>query len=433
MKYKSCKHLEKSLYLAPNELRACCQRFFYKGKMRGDAKLLEISKEEELTSENLKDARKKLFDDIQLSQNEDCLGCPHLYDADDEPKIDNKIDYLSVEHHSVCNLRCTYCSPIYYEGKKSTYDVVKFIDDLKKNNSFENCEQVVWGGGEPTLEKSFEQIVKLIDYKVNPKIYHRVFTNSVRFSPPLNNFLKEGLVKIVTSVDAGDPETFKKIRGRPRFKEVFENLSKYALHNPSLVTIKYIFTDENNNKDQVDSFIENCVKNNLENCNYQISMNFKDEKLGVEKLKIILYLFGKLLSKNIKKIFVDDHIMFRFQTIENTSLAEIKNFLKMERIEKTVIDKSKLNDVIIYGAGKIGNEIIKKTILNDNNLNFDIVDSSKEKIDKIIHGKKINPPEFLINSHRKVFISAAQSYDEIYQNIIKLQGHEKNILSGMIL
>ena len=80
--------------------------------------------------------------------------------------------------------------------------------------------------------------------------------------------------------------------------------------------------------------------------------------------------------------------MFRFQTIKNTSLAEIKNFLKMERIEKTVIDKSKLNDVIIYGAGKIGNEIIKKTILNDNNLNFDIVDSSKEKIDKIIHGKK---------------------------------------------
>ena len=69
MKYKSCKHLEKSLYLAPNELRACCQRFFYKGKMRGDAKLLEISKEKELTSENLKDARKKLFDDIQLSQN----------------------------------------------------------------------------------------------------------------------------------------------------------------------------------------------------------------------------------------------------------------------------------------------------------------------------------------------------------------------------
>ena len=92
-----------------------------------------------------------------------------------------------------------------------------------------------------------------------------------------------------------------KIRGRPRFKEVFENLSRYALHNPSLVTIKYIFTDENNNKDQVDSFIDNCVKNNLENCNYQISMNFKDEKLGVEKLKIILYLFGKLLSKISKK------------------------------------------------------------------------------------------------------------------------------------
>ena len=40
--YKSCKYLEEALYVAPNEIRACCQRFFYNGKMRGDAKLLSI-------------------------------------------------------------------------------------------------------------------------------------------------------------------------------------------------------------------------------------------------------------------------------------------------------------------------------------------------------------------------------------------------------
>ena len=42
--YKTCKDLENSLYVAPNEIRACCKRFFFEGKMRGDAKLLNITK-----------------------------------------------------------------------------------------------------------------------------------------------------------------------------------------------------------------------------------------------------------------------------------------------------------------------------------------------------------------------------------------------------
>ena len=70
MKYKSCKHLESSLYLAPNELRACCQRFFYKGEIRGDAKLLDVEDKKKLSSKNLVDARKNIFEQIQMSQKE---------------------------------------------------------------------------------------------------------------------------------------------------------------------------------------------------------------------------------------------------------------------------------------------------------------------------------------------------------------------------
>ena len=40
--YKTCKILETALYLAPNEIRACCKRFFYENKIRGDAKLIKI-------------------------------------------------------------------------------------------------------------------------------------------------------------------------------------------------------------------------------------------------------------------------------------------------------------------------------------------------------------------------------------------------------
>ena len=65
MKYKTCKHLEGNLYLAPNEIRACCQRFFHKGKMRGDAVLLKTTKGQKISSEDILKAREKMFQNIQ--------------------------------------------------------------------------------------------------------------------------------------------------------------------------------------------------------------------------------------------------------------------------------------------------------------------------------------------------------------------------------
>ena len=80
MKYKSCKDLESSLYIAPNEIRSCCQRFFYKGKMRGDAGLLEIKNGLTPNPNEIKSAREKLFNKIQKDQSESCLGCPFIYE-----------------------------------------------------------------------------------------------------------------------------------------------------------------------------------------------------------------------------------------------------------------------------------------------------------------------------------------------------------------
>ena len=72
--YKTCEDLERSLYVAPNELRSCCQRFFHEGKIRGDAKLLDIKGNNTPTSHDIKKAREKLFNEIQEDKNEQCKG-----------------------------------------------------------------------------------------------------------------------------------------------------------------------------------------------------------------------------------------------------------------------------------------------------------------------------------------------------------------------
>ena len=81
-KFKTCKDLEGSLYIAPNEIRSCCKRFFFDNKMRGDAKLLTITDGKIPNSNDIKKAREKIFDEIQEDKNEDCKGCIFLKETE---------------------------------------------------------------------------------------------------------------------------------------------------------------------------------------------------------------------------------------------------------------------------------------------------------------------------------------------------------------
>lgn len=431
--YKTCKDLEDSLYVAPNEIRACCQRFFHDGKIRGDAKLLDIKENKTPTSSDIKKARERLFNEIQNDENEQCKGCIFLKKTEKKPNFSSKVSHLSIEHHSVCNLRCSYCSDVYYAGKKSKYNVVEFISFLSKDKSLDNCQQVVWGGGEPTLDKSFEEILEEIHKHANPNIYHRVFTNSVRFSEAIPKFLKKSLIKITTSIDAGTPETFKKVRGRPKFYNVFENLKYYSKIDPTKITIKYIFTDENYEEKEIDGFVENCKKYELERCNFQISMNYKDDHLEFKMLKSIAYLFAKLHNNGIKKIFLDDHIMLRFGSLKEDELKEIKFYLSKYHSNHILLDPNKIKDLIIYGAGNIASEIIKKTNFFKKIKNYDIVDGDFNKEGKILFDKTIMSPNIIKEDNRGIFIATAQSYDDVYKNILEIKGDDKSVISGLIV
>ena len=83
------------------------------------------------------------------------------------------------------------------------------------------------------------------------------------------------------------------------------------------VTVKYIITEDNSNEEELDAFVKKCLEYDLRECCYQISMNFKEEKITTEQLKKISYLFGTLVKNGINKVFLDYHIMQRLNLISN--------------------------------------------------------------------------------------------------------------------
>ena len=108
--------------------------------MRGDARLLDIRDNHTPTVDEIKNARINLFEEIQKNNSESCNGCPFLYETEKKPNFDSRINHLSIEHHSVCNLRCTYCSEIYYGGVRSKYNVVEFIKYLSDHEDFPDVD-----------------------------------------------------------------------------------------------------------------------------------------------------------------------------------------------------------------------------------------------------------------------------------------------------
>ena len=84
-KTKSCIHLQHALYFGPDEIRTCCQRFFYKGKMKGDASLIEVQERSLINYEQIIEAKKELIRKINANEESQCKGCPQIKSQDWDP------------------------------------------------------------------------------------------------------------------------------------------------------------------------------------------------------------------------------------------------------------------------------------------------------------------------------------------------------------
>lgn len=300
----SCTDLHNSLFLAPDEIRTCCKRFFVDGKMNGDVKLVG----EFFELDDILKAKQKLIDTINKGDECECTGCPFMEFKEWGPVAPLRVTYLSMEHHSVCNMKCTYCDDKYYSKKQPAYDVDGLLLNLGSAGALTGCQCVVWGGGEPVLGKNFEaKVANLMEWTTAK---HRFLTNALVFSPAIANSIRSGRATVTTSIDAGTEKTFAKVRVTELgMHRVFDNLSEYAAINAQAVTIKYILTEDN--LDDIEQFRNEIHKHKLACCNFQISANFKNDEVTIEQASTAIDLHWMLRSIGCRIVFFDDLLMQR--------------------------------------------------------------------------------------------------------------------------
>jgi molybdenum cofactor biosynthesis enzyme MoaA len=255
MKYLSCEWIESRIVLEMEALKFCCighsghkgyvPMFPYKGGP--------------LDIERIKAARAEL-----TRQNNDpkvdtgCKGCHFLVmkDWEKERKSAALFDRVYVSNFSICNLACRYCFVYLREFSEVSnvagYPLVPIFDEMIQKGYLAEDAYVEWGGGEPTIVKDFEQIMRTLMAKGYTQQVH---TSSVRFSKATAEGLASGSVRAVTSVDSGTRATYLEVKGRDRFDAVWESIGKYYATGGNM-TVKYILRRNNSNDANIEGFFE---------------------------------------------------------------------------------------------------------------------------------------------------------------------------------
>jgi len=249
---KTCSKLESGLNLCIQGLRACTRGALMPPLFSSAEDIMQNRVTKDLIIEKRKEYIRMLNDDHSAMDCKQCLMVEEKRYGD----IDfSRLGHIDLQHYSTCNLRCSYCAytrdNMHYPPQYDAMDVLRLFtpEDVLWNS------HVDFAGGEPTLLENMEEYLEFFNSR---SIRVLMFTNAVKFHQAIYDGLADGSIYLTTtSVDAGTPSTFKQLRGRDKYLQVLENLSRYAAagsKGKGMLVAKYIFTESNCSDDDIAGF-----------------------------------------------------------------------------------------------------------------------------------------------------------------------------------
>lgn len=257
--YTSCHWLQHGLSFENDHIEMCCLcchkgggRIYIKENFNG--KNFNWDELFKLKQKFINDNKNGIIDSR-------CEGC---FNLTNRGWNDNKqyINYIHFNHWTHCNSDCIYCYTSWDKKnfqKKPHYNVMPIIKDLFKRNLFMPDGEITFAGGEPTILKEFDGLVNLLVKKGAKRI--TVHSSGIKYSKAIEKGIKQGVLSVCLSADAGTNETYKKIKRVDTFNKFWENARKYAKAQKDTskynVETKFIIIPEvNATKDEIDKWLE---------------------------------------------------------------------------------------------------------------------------------------------------------------------------------
>ncbi len=267
MPIKFCPYLFHDINLEPASVQPCCDvhgvevpRFpFAGGRLDMAAYVVHIG---------------KMMERLQARDDKLCRGCPELRETAGDALGHVPVLFHTVSinaHRYLCNCKCVYCD--LWRGKQAGYPVLPVLQSLHQQHALHSQCSFSWGGGEPSIQRDFEEASTWICKHGWEQYIH---TNCLRFSPSIANLLQLGRGVIDVSLDSGSAAIYQKVKGVPGFDRVCENLERYMATavDASHVRLKYIVFDENNAPSEINSFFAICGRLGVTTVEY--SLNFRE-------------------------------------------------------------------------------------------------------------------------------------------------------------
>jgi len=262
--YYSCQFIEGGLLLGFSTLHFCC----IPNDVETGVKICDFSGGD-LPLKTLLAFRESVRSRNQTPERfPNCRKC-YFLEKKHWPTKAYPLDHIIFSHFTSCNLRCSYCPYTKNDGhgqhpRYSLYPVVKNMID---NRLMAPESSIYWGGGEPTTLKEFGDVLSLLlEYGIRQQ---KIVTNATKFSEAVSAGLTQGLITVVTSIDAGTPETYTRIRGANLFDRAWDNLSRYAATGGP-VYAKMILLPEN--RSEIGMFLLEARKRGVTGVIYDIDM-----------------------------------------------------------------------------------------------------------------------------------------------------------------
>ncbi len=292
-----CQSIYSELNLAYSMIRACCMctmdpftpPIFYK------------SENNDYSSLNLKQYFRQLNRIMTWNQSEKsvCSGCK-FFKKGLVPNIEEEgnIKLLSINNFTVCNSNCIYCS-CNVKAYDNSYKLLPIIKRFISYGLINSDTVVNWGGGEPLICSEFDSCA---NFFIKKKIKQNINSSGIKFSDLILYGMRNNLITVQISPDAGTPETYLRIKRQNGFDIVWENIKRYAQF-PDKIVVKYIIFSMNSNEYDIRKFIAKCIESNIKKIVIDAEHNSsngtfcKFGKIGEQELQMAI-LLKKLAQQN---------------------------------------------------------------------------------------------------------------------------------------